>query len=198
MKSLLISNSNYKAVVIGVSSGGMNALKVLFSNISPLFFIPIITVQHIGPNSENSWISLLNDLSPLTIKEAEEKEPISTGHIYIAPANYHLLIEHDETFSLSIDEKVNFARPSIDVLFDSAAHVYGESLIGILLTGANADGAAGLKRIKDLGGYTLVENPKTAQTPYMPQSAIDKSPPNFIGNLNEISDHLLNLITNKF
>ena len=112
---------NYKAIVIGVSSGGMNAMKILFSSLPVGFSIPIVMVQHISPRSDNKWIALLNDKSNLTIKEADEKEKIESGNVYIAPPNYHLLIERDKTFSLTIDERVNFARPSIDVLFESAA-----------------------------------------------------------------------------
>ena len=112
---------HYEAIVIGVSSGGLNALKFIFSALPANFSIPIIIVQHIGSRSDNHWIKLINDKSNLHLKEADEKEKIKKGNVYIAPPNYHLMIERDKTFSLTIDERVNFARPSIDVLFESAA-----------------------------------------------------------------------------
>jgi len=108
----------------------------------------------------------------LKVKFADEKELILPGRVYIAPPNYHLMIEEDRTFSLSIDEPVNFARPSIDVLFETAAEVYGQGLIGVILTGANDDGSFGLKRIKDHGGLCIVQHPDTAEVEAMPRSAI--------------------------
>jgi len=162
----------YEAIVIGVSSGGMNALKYLFSTLPIDFKIPIITVQHVGARSNNEWIKLLNDTSNISIKEADEKEKIELGTIYIAPSNYHLLIEKDKTFSLTIDEQVNFARPAIDVLFESAAEAYKKKLIGIVLTGSNNDGANGIKRIKECGGLAIIQDPETAESPTMPASAI--------------------------
>jgi len=162
----------YKAIVIGVSSGGMNALKYLFSTLPTDFKIPIITVQHVSARSNNEWIKLLNDTSNISIKEADEKEKIKTGKVYIAPSNYHLLIEKDKTFSLTIDEQVNFARPAIDVLFESAAEAYKKKLICIVLTGSNNDGANGIKRIKEYGGLAIIQDPETAESPTMPASAI--------------------------
>jgi two-component system chemotaxis response regulator CheB len=163
---------NYEAIVIGVSSGGMNAMKVMFSLLPKEFNTPIIIVQHISSQSENLWIRLLNDESNLYLKEADEKEKIENGKVYIAPPNYHLLIERDKTFSLTIDERVNYARPSIDVLFESAAEAYKNKLIGVILTGSNNDGTNGLKRIKEYGGLTIVQDPATAESSYMPASAI--------------------------
>ena len=113
---------------------------------------------------------------------------IRPGHIYFAPAAYHLLIERDMSFSLSADEKVNFARPAIDVLFESAAQAYGPELIGIILTGANADGAAGLQKIKEFGGLAVVQKPDTAEASYMPQAAINAGPVDCILELNEIAE----------
>ena len=162
----------YEAIVIGVSSGGMNALKFIFSALPAGFTSPIIIVQHVSAHSDNEWIRLLNQKSNLTIKEADEKEKIERGKVYIAPANYHLLIERDKTFSLTIDERVNFARPSIDVLFESAAEAYKNKLIGVILTGANNDGAKGIKRIKEYGGLAIIQDPETAESSTMPASAI--------------------------
>jgi len=187
----------YEAIVIGVSSGGLKVMKIMFSLLPKDFSLPIIIVQHIGKYSENSWIKLLGDKSNLEIKEADEKEEIEKGKVYIAPANYHLLIESDKTFSLTIDERVNFARPSIDVLFESAAEVYQNKLIGIVLTGSNNDGAKGIKRIKECGGLTIVQDPETAESNYMPASAIEAILPDYILPLEEIIKLLILIDTQK-
>ena len=187
----------YEAIVIGVSSGGLKALKIIFSALPSGFAIPIIVVQHIGPRSENSWIKLLNDSCIIPIKEADEKEKIVTGNIFIAPSNYHLLIEKDRTFSLTIDERVNFARPSIDVLFESAAEAYKEKLIGIILTGANNDGTKGVKRIKECGGIVIIQDPETAESSYMPASAIAAVQPDYIQALDQIGDLIIKITLNK-
>src|SRR5674476_147191 len=176
----------YEAIVIGTSSGGMNALKFLFSALPVDFNIPIIIVQHISPRSDNQWIKLLNNNSKLYLKEADEKEKIENGKIYIAPPNYHLLIEKDKTFSLTIDERLNFARPSIDVLFESAAEAYKNKLIGVVLTGSNNDGTKGIKRIQECGGLAIIQDPETAESAYMPRSAIAAIKPDYILSLEGI------------
>ena len=150
----------------------MNALKMFLSSLNKGFDIPIIIVQHTSPHSDSAWITLLNKGNCLKIKEADEKERIEDRTIYIAPPNYHLLVEKDRTFSLSVDERVNYARPSIDVLFETAADAYKDGLIGVILTGSNSDGTNGLKRIKEKGGLTIVQDPITAESRYMPDSAI--------------------------
>ena len=187
----------YEAIVIGVSSGGMNALKIIFSILPADFCLPIIIVQHVGPHSDSQWIQIFNSKSPLQIKEADEKEKIEKGTIYIAPPNYHLLIEKNKTFSLTIDERVNFARPSIDVLFESAAEAYKKALIGIILTGANHDGAKGLKRIKDYGGLALIQDPETAESGYMPRSAIAAVDPDYLGSVADITAFLVQIAQQK-
>jgi two-component system chemotaxis response regulator CheB len=184
---------HYEAIVIGVSSGGMNVLKIISSALPIDFKIPIIIVQHVGAHSENQWIQLLNEKSNLHIKEADEKEKIEKGTIYIAPPNYHLLIEKDKTFSITIDERVNFARPSIDVLFESAAEAYRNKLIGIVLTGSNNDGTVGITRIKECGGLAIIQDPKTAESPYMPQSAIDTIEADYILSIENIVALLIEL-----
>ena len=184
---------HYEAIVIGVSSGGLKAMKVMFSILPKDFNTPIIIVQHISPRSDNQWIKLLNDKCNLYLEEADEKEKIRNGKVYIAPPNYHLLIEKDKTFSLTIDERVNFARPSIDVLFESAAEAYKNKLIGVVLTGSNNDGTNGIKRIKELGGLTIVQDPETAESSYMPASAIAAVKPDYILSLEEITDLLIKL-----
>jgi two-component system chemotaxis response regulator CheB len=184
---------HYEAIVIGVSSGGMNALKIISSALPIDFKIPIIIVQHVGAHSDSQWIQLLNEKSNLHVKEADEKEKIEKGTIYIAPPNYHLLIEKDKTFSLTIDERVNFARPSIDVLFESAAEAYRNKLIGIVLTGSNSDGTIGITRIKECGGLSIIQDPKTAESSYMPKSAITAIEPDYILSLENIIALLIEL-----
>jgi two-component system, chemotaxis family, protein-glutamate methylesterase/glutaminase len=184
---------SYEAIVIGVSSGGLNAMKIMFSILPHEFSIPIVIVQHIGARSENIWVQLLNDKCKLEIKEADEKEKIEKGKIYIAPPNYHLLIEQDRTFTLTVDERVNYARPSIDVLFETAAEAYQNKLIGIVLTGSNNDGSKGLKRIKEYGGLTIVQQPDTAESSFMPASAIATVQPDYILPLEAIINLLIEI-----
>lgn len=163
----------YKAVVIGASAGGFHALKKLLGNLSTDFSLPILIVQHISPTSDNYMAKYLNSNCNLSVKEADEKDSILPGHVYIAPPNYHLLVEEDHTISFSTEEKVNYSRPAIDILFDTAVYAYGNTLIGIILTGANSDGAKGLKNIKEAGGYCIVQDPKEAEASAMPLAAID-------------------------
>ena len=193
------SGHTYAAIVIGVSSGGMAVLKILLQSLPAFFGLPIVIVQHIGANSGNSWITHMDKLSNLKIKEADEKERIERGTVYFAPPNYHTLIEKDETFSFTIDERVNYARPSIDVLFESAADAYKHELIGIILTGSSSDGAKGLKRIKEKGGLTIVQDPVTAESGYMPAAAIALTQVDHILPLEDIIGLLLriNLQTQK-
>ena len=184
---------HYEAIVIGISSGGMNALKYLFSTLPADYRMPIVIVQHVSARSDNEWIKFLNQKNNFTVKEADEKEKIEPGRVYIAPANYHLLIEKDKTFSLTIDERVNFARPSIDVLFESAAEAYKDKLIGIVLTGSNNDGTNGIKRIKELGGLAIVQDPETAESSIMPASAIAAIQPDYILSLEKIVQLLIKI-----
>lgn len=157
------------------------------------FSMPVIIVQHISATSNSYWIEMLDNLCELHVKEADEKEKIQQGYVYIAPPNYHLLVERDETLSLSADKRINFARPSIDVLFESAADVYKERLIGVILTGANNDGTEGAQRIKKHGGLVIVQDPETAESAFMPASAIEKSPVDHILSLERITDILIEL-----
>lgn len=183
----------YKAIVIGVSAGGMKALMKLLPALPENFPLPVIIVQHLHPSQGEFYVKYFNGLSPITVKEADEKEPIRPGHVYFAPPNYHLMIEEDRTFSLSSDEKVNYSRPSVDVLFESAVDVYSANLVGIILTGANHDGAHGLRLIRDNGGMTIVQAPDTAESPLMPQAAIDAATPDHILSLEEIGTLLVSL-----
>jgi len=177
----------YKTVVIGASAGGMAALKDLLSGLPQDFNIPIVVVQHIAPTSENYLVQFLDKNCNLKVKEADEKEKLQKGFVYLAPPNYHILIEEDSTISLSADEKVNYSRPSIDVLFFSASDAFKDKLIGIILTGANNDGAQGLAQIKLNGGLCIVQNPDEAETQAMPLAAIETAKPDYVLKIAEIS-----------
>ncbi len=177
----------YKAIVIGVSAGGLQALKTVLPALPESFPLPIAIVQHIGERSDGFMAEYLDQASQLTVKEAEDKEPLSSGTAYLAPPGYHLLIEPDRTFGLSVDARVNYSCPSIDVLFESAAEVFAESLIGIVLTGANADGAQGLKIIKERGGLAIVQNPENAESAAMPKAAISATQVDYVVNLEQIA-----------
>ena len=181
------------AVVIGVSAGGMTALGILLPFLPAHYKLPVIIAQHAHPDSDDFLARYLNDKCSLTVKQAEEKEPVLPGIIYMAPPNYHLLIEMDHTFSLSVEEPVNFARPSIDVLFETAAEAYGSNLVGVILTGASADGAGGLMKIKAAGGITVVQDPRTAEAEIMPKSAISAGEVDFILPLEAIGKFLAKL-----
>jgi two-component system chemotaxis response regulator CheB len=181
----------FEAVAIGISAGGLTVLKKLLSALPGDFSLSMIIIQHISPRSDASWIKALDRLSALSVKEAEEKDPIEKGCVYVAPANYHLLAENDKTLSLTIGERVNYARPSIDVFFETAAEAFKEKLIGIVMTGANNDGAKGLKTIKDHGGLTIVQDPATAEAAYMPNAAIAAARPHHILSPEDIIEFLI-------
>ncbi len=178
------------AVVIGTSAGGIDALDYLLPHIPAHSKVPVFVVQHISKDSDSYFIKMLNQKCKVKVKETCHNEFIIPGTVYIAPPDYHLLIEVDDTLSLSVDEKVNFSRPSIDVLFESASDVFNKNLVGIILTGANSDGAIGLKKIKDNGGYTIVQSPSDAEVSEMPRAAIALQTPDSIMTLNQIAQWL--------
>ena len=187
----------YKAIVIGTSYGGLEALKLILPRFEKGFPLPVIVVLHIGDHNNDVFIRHLNDDCKLIVKEAESDEPILPGFIYFAPPNYHLMVEDNYIFSLSTDEKVNFSRPSIDILFETAAWVYRKNLIGVVLTGANYDGANGLKTVKNLGGKTIVQDPCSAISPAMPKAALKLAMPDIKLKLEEIADKLIELAYSK-
>ncbi|WP_207513999.1 chemotaxis protein CheB [Longitalea luteola] len=162
----------YDAIVIGASAGGLYVMIRILHDLPAGFPIPIIVVQHRSKDERALLEEVLQQKCTIRIKQADEKELIQPGTVYFAPPDYHLLVERDETFSLSFDAPVNYSRPSIDVLFETAAEVYKEGLLGILLTGANKDGARGIKKIRLAGGTTIAQSPETADYPEMPRSAI--------------------------
>lgn len=183
----------FEAVVLGVSAGGMHALKTIVQALPAAFSLPIAIVQHLGPQSEAYLAEHLNRFSAIEVKEAEDKETLRPGTAYLAPASYHLLIEPDRSFSLSVDDKVNYSRPSIDLLFESAADAFGDALIGVVLTGANSDGAQGLRAIKQRGGLAVVQNPDTAEASRMPRAALAATAVDHIVDLERIAMLLRNL-----
>lgn len=189
-----MKKQQFAAVVVGSSAGGIKALSTVLESLPQNFPLPIVIVQHLHPNSNGYLVHILSGKSALRVKQAEEKEYITAGVVYIAPPNYHLLIEEDRSFSLSLEERVNFSRPSIDVLFDSAVYAYRHQLIGVILTGANSDGSSGLKKIKQVGGYTIVQDPDTAEADAMPRSAIMATQIDKILPVDKIGAHLLNLV----
>jgi two-component system chemotaxis response regulator CheB len=165
----------FEIAVVGTSWGGLAALHQLFAALPSSFQLPIVVVQHRHKDSGPFLPRVLQDDTRLCVCEVEDKAPIVGGNVYIAPANYHVLVERGH-LALSTDEPVAFSRPSIDVTFVSAADAYRESAVGVVLTGANADGARGLKRIADRGGLAIVQRPDTAESPTMPAAALKSVP----------------------
>jgi two-component system chemotaxis response regulator CheB len=161
----------YQLIVIGASLGGFDALRMIFSRLPKRFPLPIVVVQHRDKDSDETLSELLQKDCKLIITETHDKEKLRSGFIYIAPPDYHVLVE-DDHLSLSVDPPVKFSRPSIDVLFESAARSKKGALIGIILTGANTDGAYGLAEVKARGGFTIVQDPKKAAALAMPEAAL--------------------------
>lgn len=166
----------FRAIAIGASAGGLQPLTEICAALPADFSLPLLVVVHIHPQARERKIfsPRLNPEFELQEKEAEDGEYPRPGIVYLAPANYHLLLETDFSLSLNVDEKVNGSRPSIDVLFETAAEALGPGLIGILLSGASQDGAVGLRKIKEAGGQVLIQDPETAASAFMPQAALDR------------------------
>ncbi len=179
----------YEIVVVGTSWGGLSALRELLEGLPETFGLPVVLVQHRHRDSDQLLATLLQDETPLCVCEPEDKAPIAAGNIYVAPPDYHLLID-DGHISLSMDEPVRFSRPSIDVTFQSAADSYGSRAVGVVLTGANADGSLGLRRIVDRGGLGFVQLPQTAESPTMPAAAIAAVPEARVLTIAEIAKAL--------
>ena len=169
-------------------------LSSLFQQLPPAYPIPVIVVQHRSKDQRELLEEVLQNKCKIKIKQADEKEKIESGVVYIAPPDYHLLIEADKTFSLSSDEPVRFSRPSIDVLFESASIVFKERLVAIILTGTNNDGSKGIETVNKFGGLTVAQDPGDAQYPYMPKSAIETKKIMHTWTLSEIQRFLLQFI----
>lgn len=170
------SKANFEAVVMGASAGALHALSEVLVELPQDYLLPIFIVVHLPADRDSLLTELLHDKCQIDVHEAEDKEPIHAGSVYVAPRDYHLLIEKGHTLSLSSDEPVLFSRPSVDVLFESAAEAYGNGLLGIILTGANEDGAQGLKTIVAQGGAAWVQSPSSASTSTMPAAALQRCP----------------------
>lgn len=182
----------FEIVVVGMSLGGLRALEVLLAGLPKSFPVPVAVVQHRHKDSDDMLSRSLQPHSALPLKDAEDKEVIVPGRVYFAPADYHLLVEAG-SFALSTEAPVSYARPSIDVLFESAADAYRERVIGVILTGANHDGAQGLAKIKAHGGLTVVQEPATAESRTMPDAAIAAVAIDWIMPLLDIAPFLVNL-----
>ncbi len=165
----------YDVVVVGTSWGGLAALRTLVAGLPDSFSMAVVLIQHRHKDSDQLLGTLLQERSALEVCEVEDKMPLEHGRIYVAPPDYHTLVETGH-FSLSTDAPVRFSRPSIDVTFNSAASSYGHRTVGIVLTGANADGAEGLRLISDRGGMAIVQDPATAESATMPTAAVRAVP----------------------
>jgi two-component system, chemotaxis family, protein-glutamate methylesterase/glutaminase len=182
-----------KCVVIGGSAGSIRPLLQILSKLKASLDFPVIVILHRKNDSRSSLETLLNNGCALAVKEGEDKEALKNGVVYVAPSDYHLLIEDDHSLSLDASEKVLWSRPSIDVTFQSAAEVYKNKLLGVLLSGANNDGSMGMQRIKDMGGKTVVQSPENAEMPTMPLSAINIIKPDYI-----LKDAEIAAVINRF
>ncbi|WKC21544.1 chemotaxis protein CheB [Rhizobium sp. SSA_523] len=183
-----MTTASEKAVVVGASAGAVEALSVLLPGLPPTLPVPIVVVVHIPPDKHSVMAELFSAKCRLRVKEAEDKEPLLAGTVYFAPPDYHVLIEADKTLSLSNDEPVLYSRPSIDVLFESAADAYGAGLVAVVLSGANHDGAKGARAVIDAGGLGLIQEPETAYASAMPEAAIKACPTARVLSLSAIAD----------
>ena len=176
------------AVAIGASAGGVEVLSVLLSALPASCRASFFIVMHIPRERPSLLAEVFNARCALPVREAEDKEPVQPGTVYFAPPDYHLLLDRGPALALSSDEAVHFSRPSIDVLFDSAADVYGERLLGLILTGANQDGAEGLAAVGRAGGRTVVQEPGGAAVPFLPEAALQVGPVDFVLPLAQLQE----------
>jgi two-component system, chemotaxis family, protein-glutamate methylesterase/glutaminase len=186
--------SPIEAVVIGGSAGALNVVRELLRALDTPARAPVVVVFHLPPRSPDGLAELLSRECAFRVKQAEDKEPLEAGTVYLAPPGYHLLIESHRAFALSVDAPVHFSRPSIDVLFESAADAYGSGLLAVLLSGASADGAAGLQEVSAAGGMTVVQAPSSAESETMPNAALHLFKPTFIWTPEELARELPRMI----
>jgi two-component system chemotaxis response regulator CheB len=169
-----------RLLAIGGSAGSLQVILSVLAAVGEEFPMPVLVILHRNSGFESSLEGLFSSRTGMPIREVEEKDALQKGTVYLCPADYHVLLEDDRSFSLDYSERVNFSRPSIDVTFRSAADVYGAGLLAVLLSGGNADGVEGLQYVRALGGVTVVQDPATADVPYMPQQAVSRMLPDFI------------------
>lgn len=169
-----------EAIVIGASAGGVEALLSILGPLRQGFALPIIVVLHLPGERRSHLVDVFARRVSLPVVEATDKTPVEAGTLYFATPGYHLSVERDRSFSLSLEDRVHYSRPAIDFLFESAADAYGAGLVAVLLTGANCDGAHGLAQVKQRGGITIVQDPQEAQVATMPQAALDMHRPDHI------------------
>jgi two-component system chemotaxis response regulator CheB len=185
-----MSGGVHEAVVIGASAGALEALSVILPALPEEFALPVLIVVHQPPDRRSVLAELFQSKCRIAVREAEDKEPMRAGTAYFAPPDYHLLVESDKSLSLSNDEPVLYSRPSIDVLFETAADAYGRGLVAIVLSGANQDGAAGLKAVVDAGGLGIVQKPDEAFAAAMPEAALALCPSALVLPLTGIAAYL--------
>ncbi|MFT3837938.1 MAG: chemotaxis protein CheB [Myxococcaceae bacterium] len=185
--------SRVNAIVIGGSAGALDVLEQVLPQLRPGFAVPVVIAVHLLPTRPSVLAALLGAWCPLPVSEADDKEPLSPGHVYVAAPNYHLLVERDHSFSLSVDEPVHFSRPSIDVLFESAAEAYRDRLLGVLLSGANEDGVCGMRAIAAAGGRTVVQSPESSREALMPRAALAAMRPDEVLNPSRIGEAMAHL-----
>ena len=181
------------AVVMGASAGGVEAVSALLPALPADMAAPVFIVLHLPRDKPSILAEVFGRKCVLPVLEAEDKMPVQAGTVYVAPSNYHLLIDEGPQLALSADDPVHYSRPSIDVLFESAAAIYRERLLGILLTGANADGAVGLATVHDAGGVSVVQEPASAQSPHMVRSALELRPGHRVLPLQDIAGLLASI-----
>lgn len=184
-----LTGVGYDIVVVGTSWGGLAALRTLVSGLPPDFMMAVVLVQHRHKDSDSLLRVLLQEQTALEVCEVEDKMPLEHGRVYVAPPDYHTLVEPGH-FALSTEAPVRYSRPSIDVTFTSAAHSYAHRTVGVVLTGANADGSDGLRRISERGGLAIVQDPATAESPTMPAAAMKAVPRGRVMPLQEIVSFL--------
>jgi two-component system, chemotaxis family, protein-glutamate methylesterase/glutaminase len=192
-----MSAADIQAVVIGGSAGGVDALAVMLPALPATLPVPVIVVLHLPREKPSLLVEIFSRQCALPVQEAQDKAPIEPGTVYFAPADYHLLVDEGPSFALSVDEPVHYSRPSIDVLFETAADLYGEHLLAVVLTGASQDGAAGLAAVHQAGGTTVVQEPQEALSPYMPESALRTSPVDHVLPLAGIAHLIGSLAANR-
>ncbi len=188
-----LGSRQFEAIVIGASAGGIRALMKILGTLPAHCQVPIIIVVHMPDSRESRLVEVFQHHFAMAVTMADDKRSIAPGHIYFAGSSYHLSIERNRSFSLSCEEPIHYSRPSIDILMSSAADAYGTSLAGILLTGANQDGAEGMACINKAGGLTIIQDPREAEMAIMPQAALDLFIPDFILPLEEIRQLLFKL-----